>query len=206
MKWWYHVIASILGFALAALIVFLVFGRADQSANPDRASARGAAATARTGCGSIAPSAVTDPAAIAAANGNLPPIVVDGREVVPARADQRRWFARLVAATGLCAVQVEVTDKTLLVSATYPKGTPVATAGQFAYATLTRGFEPPLNRDAMRVNTQIGSQRRMVATTASAWRSFQRARVLHRLPASIEGLRNSQSRVDYARELVVDGW
>lgn len=206
LRRWLHVASALAGLALAATIVYVVFGHASQQGATSGDAPGGVDATA--GCGSIEPVRAGDPKTIEQARDDLPAILDEKQvEVVPSDPRQVGWFARLHAASGLCIDEVAVLAKALVVVTSYPDDTDAGDLDAFTYGTLVRAFQPPLARTTVRINVSSGDREASALVSASAWKTFQRHRAQMRLPASMQGLAAFRRKVGYsARELQVTGW
>jgi hypothetical protein len=207
LKRWLHVVAAVIGVSLAALIVFLVFGRAS-SQNTIEGTAPGQPPTA---CGTIGPAGAAAPpqSDVDRAAGALPSIIDErGIEVVPSKRDQIRWFARVHAASGLCATEIAVRSKEVLVTVIPPDRADVTTAGAYALATVDQTFTAPLARDVTRITIDSPeAPPRIVRVSRRAWSAFEAMVDSGNQPRTVAGLTQSARRSGYGKQDVrTSGW
>lgn len=203
MRAWYHLIAALLGLALAALLVTVAFREADQSGSAQSGSpgatqaARGSGSGgANADCARSTPAAGRKPKAIAEAETGLPQIF-DGagvqREV--RSSTQRRWFGRLQSFGGNCVDEVVVAERTLTVTMTFPASVPAKTRDGYLIGAINASFQAPLARRALTVNWAAGESTGSVAIRSGAWTQFQQSRRALGLDETMAGLQRYGRRV-----------
>jgi hypothetical protein len=209
VKLWYHVIAAIVGFAVAALIVWWVFGHASEQGATQEGSA-GSLGAAETLCGTITPSEATSEAARAKAHDN-PPVMSDDEGPIAAirddKPEQQAWFDRVHAASGLCADEIKVGERENTISMSTVDSVSEADAGAFAAAALAQAFTPPLQRSKVTLVTTIGDDERKVVISSRAWKAFQIARESRNQPLDMKTLALFRQATSFgAQDLRVVGW
>lgn len=176
MKVWAHVIATIVGLALAGLIVFLVFGNASregavQEDGVDRGSTDGAL------CGTIAVADIATPKAKQAAAKNEPSLV---NQAGAARAfsapDGRIWLARIQAAGGLCVDEVKFAEKgetgATQVTMSTVERVSAQEASAYSGAVLVAAGQRPFDSADISVITYVGDQKRTVFFSRRAYGAY----------------------------------
>lgn len=206
MKLLLHVVATIAGICVAALLVFLVFGRASENgATQDGEVPNGLeAAATESGCGA-APSPETSRRATAE-----PPTVLNdkGVQVRPVAA-QLPYFSRIQAAGGLCVDEVRVTTGATDISLSTVEGVTQAQASSFTYRALEQAFRPPIAPSRVTIRTSLGTAGapRTAVVGRRAWLAFSAGRAALRLPPDMVGLARFQRTVAFpTSELRVSGW
>lgn len=206
MKGWLHIVAAVLGLALAGLIVYVVFARTtgglegqDESALPLRQV---------TECSSIAPAQGTNDASVERARQALPEILNErGVLVTPDEAGQVAWFARLHAASGLCVDEVEVKTKSLSIAVSYPDTVSANSVDSYTFALLTRAFEPPLARSQVTLVVDVAGVQRGVHVSSHVWQNFRRSRAAMGYDPSVRDLARFGKRVGFKPvELAIAGY
>lgn len=180
VKVWAHIIATLVGLALAALIVYLVFGNASQQGATQDGAAPSSVASGESLCGTVTPAEGQSPAARATALEH-PPTIIDatGREVVvratAKAAQQRSWFARVHAASGLCLDEINVPNAntgTTTIGMSTVKSVSPEDAAAFAGGAIAASFTAPLRRPAVSLVVLVGREQRSVFVTQRAWSAF----------------------------------
>ncbi len=185
-------IAALIGLAVAAIIVFLVFGQASEQGGLGGAASR-VEGTGRqseapaSACGSIAPVDVYEPGSVRAAAAELPPITAQGRTVRPSQQRERDWFGRVHAAASRCITSVTVDDRVIRLDVSFSARMTAEHRAAHAYAILSKVFDPPFARSRVIIKVS-GTPPRQIDVSAAAWRSFQRSRASFGLEPSLAGL------------------
>jgi hypothetical protein len=209
VKVWYHVVAALVGFAAAALIVYWVFGNASEQGARQEGSA-GALGASETLCGTIAPSAANSQANRTKAADNLP-VLANENGPIPAirddKPDQKAWFARVTAAAGFCAdeIKVELSATTIEMSTT--DGVSDDDASAFAAGALAEAFTAPLQRPKVTIVTTVGDDDRTVTMSRRAWNAFKIYREARNLPLTMHTLAQFRRTTSFSNnDLRVVGW
>lgn len=211
---WLHVGAACVGLAMAAVVVVLVFQRADRegSATSGDAPTTAQRQSGARDCAGRPPEDTGDAAAIADAERHLPAIL-NAREIEVRVTDarQRAWFARANAALGGCADEIVVYPRAMNVSVTFPASVSGTDLDAYVYGFLQRAFEPPLARSRLTIEvTSEGDDPRApkrLVITSGAWNGFLQTRGAIGVPASIDGLRRAKRSIGYTdRELRFEHW
>ena len=208
MKVWFHIIAVLVGFLTAGLIVFLVFGTASREGATQDGAAPGIEATSETLCGTIAPADTATPATIAKAKDHLPAIIdPTGKQIAGfARPNQQAWINRVAAASGFCLDEIEIADTTKMTLSTV-KDVSDDEAAAFTGAALMASFQEPLNRPQVEVITYVGDQRRSVAMSERAYLAFSTWQRVNGASSSVTDLvRFSRTARLGAANLRILGW
>jgi hypothetical protein len=207
LRGWLHVLAAFLGVALAALIVFLVFGNASDQ-NQIEGDAPGEQ-SATSLCGSVDASTVTERKVIDQASTNLPKVYNNkGKAIEPSDSKQRLWLATLHAASGLCLTEIRVLPQQLRLKAGYPDSMSATQVDAFVYATLSRSFEgpPSLRFRSLSHEAVVDGQTRSVRISADTWGNFRRARAAMALDRSVRDLKAFKRQGYSDAELFLRGW
>jgi hypothetical protein len=209
VKVWYHVLAALVGFACAALIVWWVFGNASEQGATQEGSA-GALGAAETLCGTISPADANSQASRAKAADNLP-VLADENGPIPAisdsKPDQKAWFARVTAAAGFCADEITVGEHETSIDMSTVDSVSDDDAGAFTAGALAEAFTPPLHRDKVTIVTTIGEADRTIAITRRAWNAFEIARDSRNLPLTMHTLVQFRQSTSFApSDLRIVGW
>lgn len=209
VKVWYHVVAALVGFAAAALIVYWVFGNASQQGATQDGSA-GALGASETLCGTIDPSSANSRANRAKAADNLP-VLADQNGPIPAisdkKPDQKAWFARVTAASGFCADEIKVADAETTIEMSTTKGVSAADASAFTAGALAEAFTAPLQRPRVTIVTAVGDDERRVTMSTRAWGAFKIAREARNLPLTMRTLVQFRRSTSFSSsDLRVVGW
>lgn len=218
MKVWYHVIAALVGFAVAALIVYLVFGSASQQGAVQDGDA-GSLAAGSSQCGSISMDQTTTPETREQASEN-PPALFDAKGPIAAirddKPEQKDWVARVHAAAGLCIDELTIlsstpasgpasNDVTIAMSTTDDVAPQEVSA--FAAGVLQQAFTPPFSPSRVTLNVTVEDDERVVVVSSRAWRAFEARRQQIGRPATIPNLKLFQQASAYGRaDLQVRGW
>lgn len=205
-----HAVAALVGLALAALIVYLVFGSASQEGATQEGTAPGD--VRRTGaalCGTVAPAEVRSKQARATALRNLPAIIDElGREVTIAknRADQRAWFARVHAASGLCLDEIRVAEAETSIAMSTVDEVSEEAASRYAAEVLAAASRPPLHRDRVTLRVLVGEEERVVSVSRRAWAAFEASREELGLDLTIDDLARFRRGRFGAGQIRIVGW
>lgn len=210
MKFWYHAIAATVGLAVAALIVYLVFGSASEQGAVQDGDA-GALASAEGLCGSIAPADTRSPEARATAAESLPALF-DDKGPLPAiadsRPDQQAWVARVHAAGGLCVDEVSILSEGTSVSLSTVEDVTEAQAAAYVAGVLEEAFTPPFNPRQVTIVANVGGTERTVVVSNRAWRAYQARRRQLGVEHSIANLALFRQAVgaQFGQGLRINGW
>jgi len=176
VKIWAHVIATVVGLALAGLIVFLVFGNASrEGALNEDTVVRGSADGSK--CGTITVAEIATPKARQLAAKNEPSLV-NQAGLARAFSDPAgtQWLARVQAAGGLCVDEVQFSERgeagpTKVTLSTVDR---VSTAAASAYtgAVFIAAGQAPFNRRDIVVVTFVGNQKRTISFSSRAYLAF----------------------------------
>jgi hypothetical protein len=201
--------AAVVGFAVAALIVYWVFGHASEEGATQEGSA-GSLGAAETLCGTISPSEGTSEAVRAKAADNLP-VLADDTGPIPAISDdkpeQKAWFARVQAASGFCSDEVKVGASETTITMSTVDSVSDADAGTFAAAALAQAFTQPLQRTKVTITTTVGDEDRTVVISSRAWKAFQIYREARNEPLDMQTLARFRQTTSFgAQDLRVTGW
>jgi hypothetical protein len=216
VKVWYHVIAALVGLAVAALIVYVVFGNASQQGATQEGAAPGALdAGGALLCGSIKPEDTTSAKSRALALDNQPSLF-NGQGPIAAisdkHPDQQDWIARVHAATGLCADEIHIETGRTTISLSAVEGVSDEDMAAYTAATLGQAFTAPFNPLGcpachVRVVTTIDGTDRVVFASTRAWSAYQFARRTKRQPLTMDTLAQFKAASSYrSTDLLVRGW
>lgn len=209
VKIWYHVIAAIVGLAVAALIVYLVFGSASEQGATQDGDA-GALAASETLCGSIAPADTATKKTRALAGKNLPTLV-NAQGPFAAISDkepkQQDWVERVHAASGLCIDELQILPEGTTISMSTVDNVSEAAARRYAADSLAQAFTPPLNPRHVKIDAAIGDSERTISMSARAWRAYEARRRQLKLQHSIKNLKLFRQASGYKpADLRIVGW
>jgi hypothetical protein len=218
VKVWYHVIAALVGFAVAALIVYLVFGSASEQGAVQDGDA-GSLAAGTSMCGSI-DVADTTSAETRATAAESPPALFDAKGPIAAISDkfpkQRDWVARVHAASGLCLDELTIENSTpatgpatnvVRISMSTTEDVDDAEASAYAGGVLAQAFTPPFSPRSVTLQASVGDEQRTVVVSSRAWRAFEARRRQLKRPATIANLRLFQQASAFgAADLKLTGW
>ncbi len=211
VKVWYHVIAAVVGLALAALIVYLVFGSAsEQGAVQDGDAGNLAASEGLCGTIDVADTASADTRALAGAN---LPALFDQLGPIPAISDeqpaQQKWVERVHAAAGLCIDELRIETTGTTISMSTVDGVDDATASAYAAGALQQAFTPPFNPRTITLTSTVGDDgaERTIVVSNRAWRAFTVRRKALGLEPTIANLKQFRKASGFApADLKIVGW
>jgi hypothetical protein len=209
VKVWYHLIAAVVGLAIAALIVYLVFGSASEQGATQDGDA-GVLAASETLCGTVKPTDTSSPATRATAGKNLP-TMFDPNGPITAISDtrpkQQDWVERVHAASGLCIDELEILPEGTRISMSTVDGVSDDDARQFAAGALAQAFTPPFNPRQVTIVATIGDSERTISMSTRAWRAYQAQRRQLKIPHSITSLKQFRQVAGYKpADLRIVGW
>lgn len=209
VKLWYHLAAAVVGLALAALIVYLVFGSASEEGARQDGDA-GALAAAEGLCGTIDVGETQSVETRRLARENLPALF-DQQGPIPAISDEqpehKAWVDRVHAASGLCLdeLRIETAGTTAVLSTV--EGVDAPTAAAYASGVLVQAFTPPISPRRVTVVATVGDAERTIAVSARAWRAFQVRRRQLGLEPTVENLKLFREASAFGPEdLRIVGW
>lgn len=215
MKFWYHLIAAVVGLALAALIVYLVFGTASEEGATQEGSAGALDAGAAALCGTIDPADTTAPKSRQTAERNLP-AMYDGDTPIPAitkdRPDQQSWMNRVHAAAGLCTDQIRVEQGHSTITMSTVDGVSEEAASAYAMGAIAEAFTAPFNPPgcaSCRVTlvATVGNGDRTASLTRRAWDAFELRRRALNQPRTMRSLANFRKATSFKpADLRLSGW
>lgn len=210
MKVWYHVIAALVGLAVAALIVYVVFGNASQQGAVQGGDAGALGAGAEGLCGSIAPAKTQTAKARSLAGENLPALF-DQLGPIPAisdkQPDQQAWVNRVHAASGLCIDEIRIEPEGVTITMSTVDSITPEVAGAYAAAALTQTFTPPFNPRRVTLEATVGGKDRTIIMSNRAWRAFQVRRRQLGLEPTVKNLKLFRAASGYGpADLRVVGW
>ena len=210
VKVWYHVVAALVGFAIAALIVYWVFGHASEEGATQEGSAGSLGAAETTLCGTITPAQGASQAMRTKAADNLP-VLANEDGPIPAiredKPDQKAWFARIQAAAGFCVDEIKVEPERTIITMSTVDDISDADAGAFAAAALKQAFAPPLQRPGVTLVATTGDTERTAVVSTRAWRAFEIAREARNLPLDMRTLALFRQTTSFSNaDLRVTGW
>ncbi len=199
MKLWYHVIAAVVGLAVAALIVYLVFGNASQEGAVQDGDA-GSLAAGSSQCGSISPADANSADARAKA-ADSPPALFDAQGPLAAISDkfpdQQQWVARVHAAAGLCLDELSILRSgegpsaqnrvEMILSTTDDVSAADGTA--YAGGALAQAFTQPFSPRLVKLEATVDGKPRTVVVSSRAWSAFDVSRRAIGRPATIANLK-----------------
>jgi hypothetical protein len=209
VKVWYHLIAAVVGLAVAALIVYLVFGSASEQGATQDGDA-GALAASETLCGTVKPADTSSPTTRKLAGENLPSLS-DAKGPFAAISDeqpkQQDWVERVHAASGLCIDELEIVPEGTAISMSTVDGVSEADAQQYVAGTIAQAFTPPLNPRRVTLVSTVGDSERTILISARAWRAYQARRRQLGIPHSIANLKLFRQASGYKPvDLRIVGW
>jgi hypothetical protein len=218
VKVWYHVIAAVVGLAIAALIVYLVFGNASQEGAVQDGDA-GSLAAGGSLCGTVGTGDTTSAATRKTAADN-PPALSDALGPIAAISDdkpeQQQWVARVHAASGLCLDELTIENSapegastrnviTALMSTTDDVND--TEAGAYAGGVLQQAFTRPFSPQRVTIQATVGGKDRTVVVSSRAWRAFEARRRQIGRPATIANLKLFQQASGFGpADLKLTGW
>ena len=210
VKVWYHLVAALVGFAIAALIVYWVFGHASEEGATQEGSAGSLGAAETTLCGTITPAQGQDAETRAQASNNLP-VLANEDGPIPAiredRPDQKAWFARIQAAAGFCVDEIKVEPEHTTITMSTVEDVSDADAGAFAAAAIQQAFSPPLQRPRVTLLATAGDTERTAVVSTRAWKAFEIAREARNLPLDMRTLAQFRQSTSFSNaDLRVTGW
>lgn len=191
MKFWYHAIAAVVGLAVAALIVYLVFGNASEQGAVQDGDA-GALASTDDLCGTIAVADATSTDARERAAESLPALFDDLGPIPAIREDkveQKDWVARVHAASGGCIDEMTITTPGTSISMTVGDSVGADDAAAYAAGILAQAFTPPFNPRQVTIVANVGDSERTIVVSNRAWRAYQVRRRQLDLEHTVENLK-----------------
>ncbi len=218
VKIWYHVIAAFVGFSVAALIVYLVFGSAsEQGAVQDGDAGSLAAGTSLCGTIDVADTSSADTRAKAVES---PPALFDAKGPIAAiredKPEQRDWVARVHAAGGLCLDELTIENSTpatgpatnvVKITMSTTEDVDDATASAYAGGVLAQAFTKPFSPRSVSIAASVGDTQRTVFVSSRAWRAFEARRRQVKRPATIANLKLFQQASAFGPgDLKLTGW
>lgn len=211
VKVWYHVFAGFVGFALAAVIVYLVFGSAsEQGATQDGAAPAQLGASGGVLCGTITPAEATTPAARKRAAGNLPALFDEKGPIAAIRddqPDQKAWLARVHAASGGCMDEIKLEPDRATLEMSTVDGISDADADAFAAGAIAQAFTAPLGRPVLDLTASVHGETRTAHISRRAWNAYQVSRRQLGVEHSMKSLADFRRARGFSRaDLRVTGW
>lgn len=218
MKVWYHVIAAVVGFSVAALIVYLVFGSASEQGAVQDGDA-GSLAAGTSLCGTIEPAETTS-AETRAKAAESPPALFDAKGPIAAiredEPEQREWVARVHAAGGLCLDELTIENSTpasgpatnvVKITMSTTEEVDEAEASAYVGGVLAQAFTPPFSPRSVTVEASVGDTQRTVFVSSRAWRAFEARRRQVDRPATVANLKLFQEASAFGpRDIRITGW
>lgn len=210
MKLVYHLVAALVGLAIAALIVYVVFGNASQEGARQDGSAGELSAEGSTLCGTVSPADARGDRSVELAGENLPSLF-DQQGPIAAIADdkpeQQRWVARVHAASGLCLDEIRIEpDGTTLTMSTV-EGVSADAASRYAAAALAEAFTPPFNPPRVTLRASVDGSERIAVVSRRAWGAFQVRRKDLGQPLTMQSLSRFRAATSFRRaDIRVRGW
>jgi len=211
VKVWFHVFSGFVGFALAALIVYLVFGSAsEQGATQDGAAPSQLGAGGDALCGTITPGEANTPAARTRAAGSLPALFDEQGPIAAIRddqPDQKAWLARVHAASGGCMdeIRIEQAGTTLVMSTV--DGVSDADADAFAAGAIAQAFTKPFVPRRVELTATVDGTTRTAAISRRAWNAYTVSRRQLGVEHSMKSLADFRKARGFSRaDLRVIGW
>lgn len=209
MKIWYHVLAAVVGLAIAALIVYLVFGSASEQGARQEGSA-GELSAEGTLCGEIEPGKTSSAEARELAGENLPSIV-DQEGPIPAisrdQPEHQDWVERVHAASGLCLDEIRIEPSGTTLTMSTVEGVDEAEASAYAAGAVSEAFTPPFNPPRVTLRATVGESERTAVVSRRAWNAFEVRREALDVPLTMGSLAQFRQATSYSRQdLRVSGW
>lgn len=217
VKVWYHVIAAVVGLAVAALIVYLVFGNASQQGAVQDGDA-GSLAAGASQCGSVSPSETSSAATRAKAADN-PPALFDAKGPIAAisndKPEQRAWVGRVHAAGGLCLDELSIlssgtgsaASNVVDIAMSTTDDVSAADAAAYVAGALNQAFTTPFSPRSVTIQASVGDQERTIVVSSRAWRAFQARRAQIGRPSTIANLKLFQKASAFGpADLKLTGW
>lgn len=209
MKFWYHVVAALVGLAISALIVWFVFGSASEEGATQEGSA--GSLSAESLCGSITPAKSTSAESRLQAREN-PPTLYNEEGLIPAisddKPDQQDWVDRVHAAGGLCIEELrieQVAGTTVTLGAL--DDVSEAEAADFTAGVFAQAFTAPFNPRKVTVNTTVGDSERTAIVSQRAWNAYQIRREALGMQHSMRALVLFRQATSYGpADLRIVGW
>lgn len=209
MKIWAHVIATLVGLAVAGLIVFLVFGNASREGALDDSSGRGSSDGAL--CGTLSIAELGSPAARRTATTNLPSLVNrrgEARQFGPGKG--QAWLAGIQAGGGLCVDEVKYSDAesgTTTVTMSTVDRVSNAEASAYTGAAFVAAGQAPYQRRNITVITFVGNQKRIVSFSSRAYLAYIAQRRNLGLGATVGDLiKFRRLAAGFAPGIRINGW
>lgn len=209
VKLLYHLAAAVVGLAVAALIVYLVFGSASEEGATQEGDAGSLAATGGL-CGTVAPDESGTPEARKLAAENMPALFDQAGPIPAISSDQpehQAWVERVHAASGLCLDELRIeTDGTTAVMSTVDR-VDEAAAARYAAGVLQQAFTPPINPRRVTLVATVGDSERTISMSARAWRAFQVRRRQLGLDVTVENIKLFRDASSFRpADLRIVGW
>ncbi|MBC7461894.1 MAG: hypothetical protein H7287_11075 [Thermoleophilia bacterium] len=210
MKIWAHVIATVVGLAVAGLIVFLVFGSASrEGALQDGTAGAGRTTEDGTLCGTVAVADVNSSTARQAALKNAPPVFnkLDQQIEFP-KANGKAWLARVQASSGLCIDEIrygEPGDTTSISMSTVKRITPEE-ASAYTGATFVAAGLKPLDGRNVSIVTFVGDQKRSIYFSRRAYAAYTSQRRGLGLGTTVTDLIKFRRLTNFKGDIRINGW
>jgi hypothetical protein len=211
VKLWYHLIAAVTGLALAALIVYIVFGNAsEQGATQDGAAPQSLTSGGAGMCGKIDVAKLDDAHTLRLAREN-PPALFGDQGPIPAisesKPQQQEWVDRVQAAGGLCLDEVRIERAGTTISLSVVDGVDERETAAYAAGVLTQAFTPPFNPKRVTLLTTVGTSERTIVISQRAWYAYEARRTQLRLAPTLANLINFRKATAYGpADLRIVGW
>lgn len=210
VKIWAHVIATVVGLAVAGLIVFLVFGSASREGALQDGTAGNRATEDGALCGTVAVADINTPAARRTALKNAPAVYnkLDVQIEFP-KASGKAWLARVQASSGLCIDEIRYGENegdTTSISMSTVKRVTAADASAYTGATLVAAGQQPLANRNISVVTFVGDQKRSVYFSARAYAVFVSQRRALGLGSTVADLIKFRRLTNFKGDIRINGW
>lgn len=210
MKFWYHLVAALVGLATSALIVYAVFGSASEEGARQEGSAGALSAEGARLCGTIPPAQTSSQRARRLAAENLPALF-DQLGPIPAIADdqpdQKAWVARVHAAGGLCLDEIRIEPAGTTIAMSTIEGVEEARASAYAAGALAQAFTPPFSPPRVTLRATVGGTERVAVVSQRAWRAFGFHRQARGAPLTMQALAAFRRETSFGPgDLRVNGW
>ncbi|MCW2974298.1 MAG: hypothetical protein JWN72_2571 [Thermoleophilia bacterium] len=210
MKIWAHVIATVVGLAVAGLIVFLVFGSASREGALQDGTAGNRATEDGALCGTVAVADINTPAARRTALKNAPAVYnkLDVQIEFP-QAAGKAWLARVQASSGLCIDEVRYGENpgdTTSISMSTVARVSAAEASAYTGAALVAAGQKPLDGRNLSVVTFVGDQKRSIYFSIRAYDAYIAQRRGLGLGSTVADLIEFRRVTNFKGDIRINGW
>jgi hypothetical protein len=129
-------------------------------------------------------------------------------QVSAGRADQKAWFGRLNAASGICIDEIVIgEDATMNIAMSVGDDVTSADAAAYVGRVFAAAFSAPLAQQVVSVELSVGGDTKTITMSQRAWRAFASQKAELGLETTATDIAKFRKRVAFAPvDLKITGW